>query len=167
MTRMLTSGVASLCAIPGELAGTLAHLRWAAQQAAQPTQRPGLATGRAAFGSGLGPALAGAVGSIGHGSGLQRGRPAAGAPTGSIGCNRPVLIPRNPGLADPELQELARTSASVVTPASTLSMPSWRSVRMPSHRAWCCSCAARLPVWIISRSSRDTTISSWMPARPR
>ena len=45
-------------------------------------------------------------------------------------------------------------------------MPSWRSVRMPSFIAVCCSASARAPVWIRRRSSRETTIISWMPARP-
>ncbi|MFN5678142.1 MAG: nitrilase-related carbon-nitrogen hydrolase, partial [Roseiflexaceae bacterium] len=35
MTRMLTIGIASLCAKPGDLAGNLAQLTWAAQQAAR------------------------------------------------------------------------------------------------------------------------------------
>jgi UDP-2,3-diacylglucosamine pyrophosphatase LpxH len=57
-------------------------------------------------------------------------------------------------------QELARTSSIVVTPASTFSMPSWRSVHMPSPRAWRCRSSARWPVWMRWRKPRETIISS-------
>ena len=57
-------------------------------------------------------------------------------------------VKRGPAGGGPPVQELARTSSIVVTPASTFSMPSWRSVRMPSPTAWRCSSSARWPVWI-------------------
>ena len=59
------------------------------------------------------------------------------------------------------------TSSIVVTPARTFSMPSWRSVRMPSVIAARCKSSARAPVWISRRISRETTINSCTPARPR
>ena len=51
-----------------------------------------------------------------------------------------------------QLLDVARTSSIVVTPASTFSMPSWRSVRMPSPIAWCWICSERAPCWISWRT---------------